>query len=73
MDLFEMGFYTHNIYLDWDRIDKWEDINEAGTGKVLQCAQPIFSLRMYDVIKKANPKIWMQPVFPFSMKNRLER
>lgn len=64
--------YYHNIYIDCDRVEKWEDINVARHEQAFWNQRLIFSSKLLDLLKQADNHITWIPVFPLSIKEMLE-
>ena len=63
--------YFHNWYVDFEKIEKWEDINLARREFDLEHHELVFSPKMCKLLKEADPKIIIYPVFPLAFKEHL--
>lgn len=63
--------HFHNRYINFDKIVKWEDINLARGEFDLNYHELVFSTKMCKLLKEADPKIIIYPVFPLAFKEHL--
>lgn len=60
------SYYFHNLYLDMEKITRWEDMNETYES-YYEKPVLIVNKRMKELLEEADPSLKMMPLFPKEM------